>query len=151
MSEVCKLKRYFLCLPGSASRTGNYFMFIIAWYVRAAGLVGFDIWKNSWSGNGNQLSTRRLENKQCFSFNSICCALVWSAYPSWYVFEYVFQRTATCLTLAPRHLCFLVLFWSMLGVIFCKTPKKTKVSCFVSKLWTLIYLIVLNSHWNSKW
>ena len=51
-------------------------MFIIAWYVRAAGLVGFDIWKNSWSGNGNQLSTRRLENKQCFSFNSICCALV---------------------------------------------------------------------------
>lgn len=50
-------------------------MFIIAWYVRAAGLVGFDIWKNSWSGNGNQLSTRRPENKQCFSFNSICCAL----------------------------------------------------------------------------
>lgn len=56
-------------------------MFIIAWYVRAAGLVGFDIWKNSWSGNGNQLSTRRLENKQCFSFNSICCALVSKCVP----------------------------------------------------------------------
>lgn len=51
--EVCKLKRYLFCLFGSVLRRGNYFMFIIVWYVRVVGLVGFDIWKNFWLGNGN--------------------------------------------------------------------------------------------------